>query len=623
MSPPIMTIRLFIIFITFIIGCITAKTQKEYRHSESAEILAAVHGIDVNNGGFAELHNQIAKNNTAIVKLLLNIITIDVNRPNNEGYNSLCHAIQTNNTHMVKMVLAVDGIDVNAISKNEHGVTALHLAIFLLNNTDMINMLLAFKYIDVNVFAIYGGTPLHASVQVNNPDIVKLLLNVKGVDVNAVSKDDYGITALQFAIFVAKNAEIVKMLLAIESIDVNIASKNGGTALHASMQINDTAIASMLLAVNGIDVNAKTKDERHTSLHFAIGHANNIDMVKLLLGAADIDVNYISRIGGTVLHAAIQANNPSIVKLLLAVNGIDVNVANEHDGITALHSSIGMHNLNTVTLLLAVPSIDVNLATKVDGITALHGSISENSIPMLKLLLASAMINVNGVTKKDGNTALHQTIATHGNIDTIHMLLNVEGIDVYIKNNEGFTPLCLAIKKNNAIAMQLLIDFDSRIVNIPCTADVVSPLHYAVIFTENNPGNTELVTLLLTVKGIDVNGVTQGNISRLYNAKHLRRSEEVKRALTNTPDDSYLHPQGTTALHIATLFNNTKLVHVLLLTDTIDISIPDRDGINPAMIAALLDFSEITSVFVLYMQSIRRNDSTGETTYGNYPRTEL
>jgi ankyrin repeat protein len=168
-------------------------------------------------------------------------------------------------------------------------------------------------------------TPLMEACLFERVDIVKVLLG-GGADVNA--KDDFGRTALIFAIQNGGQTSIVKALLD-RGADANATLADGRTPLMLSIDSPDIVKA---LVEKGADINAKNRDTGESVLMTMV-LADNPESVKSLL-ARDANVNAKDDRGVTALMFAASNNKIVIAKLLLQ-KGADVNIKADN-GETAL-----------------------------------------------------------------------------------------------------------------------------------------------------------------------------------------------------------------------------------------------------------------------------------------------
>jgi len=224
------------------------------------EILAADPSLDANEvsdgpGGATPLYIAAQNGHTEVVKLLLAIPDIDVNKGRIDvGATPLFTAAQNGHTEVVKFLLARSDIDVNEAITD--GTTPLFMG-SQNGHTEIVKLLLARPEIDVNKSISSGATPLYIAAQNGHTEVVKLLLTNPDIDVNK-GRTDIGATALYIAAQ-SGHTEVVKLLLTKPDVDVNKAIKSGSTPLYTSSNKGYPEIVKLLMGNPRIVVDAVTK----------------------------------------------------------------------------------------------------------------------------------------------------------------------------------------------------------------------------------------------------------------------------------------------------------------------------------------------------------------------------
>jgi ankyrin repeat protein len=172
--------------------------------------------------------------------------------------------------------------------------------------------------------------------------------------------------------------------------------------------------------------------------------------------------------GQTPLYIASQNGHKDVVEVLLA-NGAKVDQALTTDGQTPLFTASTEGHKDVVEVLLA-KGANVHQATTDDGQTPLFAASIDGYKEVVKVLLANGA-EVDQATTDDGNTPLF-TASENGNKDVVEVLLDHKA-DVYKANNEGYTPVTIAVLRKHqsvldvikpkltddcAIVMQTIID---------------------------------------------------------------------------------------------------------------------------------------------------------------------
>jgi ankyrin repeat protein len=212
---------------------------------------------------------------------------------------------------------------------------------------------------------------------------------------------------------------------------------DGGTALMEAAKRGDLPLVKRLLD-DGADVNAKVKSMVYpcsngwTALMYASNHS---EVVELLLQKG-ADINARANDGNTALKSAALEGNAEVVKLLLE-KGADINSTTQH-GNTALRSAAFEGNVDVVKILLE-RGADANGTGQVFG-PLMAASLKGHSSIVELLLNKGADVNA---TDSQLFTAL--SYASMESFSDVVKLLVARGADVNVKNDDGDTPLSLAM----------------------------------------------------------------------------------------------------------------------------------------------------------------------------------
>jgi ankyrin repeat protein len=192
----------------------------------------------------------------------------------------------------------------------------------------------------------------------------------------------------------------------------------------------------------GADVNAKDNSELFPLCQAIKGGRTEIAKCLIEYGAS-VNENFITDERGynaTLLHATIEHyhyQNDDIAKMLIQY-GADVN-AKSRFGTTPIYHV----NKVEIAKLLIEYGADVN-AKDSWGNTPL-ASMSNGEVAKMLIDYGAD----TGVINKDGKTLLH-CVAQHGTVEIIEFFIS-NGLDVNAKDNEGQTPLFLAVEENSDV----------------------------------------------------------------------------------------------------------------------------------------------------------------------------
>ncbi|TGL97479.1 hypothetical protein EHQ76_15205 [Leptospira barantonii] len=265
-----------------------------------------------------------------------------------------------------------------------------------------------------------------------------------GANINVKNKN--GFTPLHLA----KNLETAKLLVQ-SGADVNAREKDSGnTALHVSIQFNQTRIAKLLIE-NGADINAK-----NDSLRTPIFFADRESTLKFLLESGAILDDQKDAFGRTPLYYSILHEKLKVAKLLIQ-SGADVNIRDEN-GNPPLIFAIRCE-LFEFSKLLIEQGADPNLKDEKDEKTPLMfllgGTFLKKNLDLAESILQKGA-DIDA-TSNSGSTALH--FATfHNDLQAVRFLLE-RGAKTNLKNQFGKTPFDIAIENDHVQIVLLLKEF--------------------------------------------------------------------------------------------------------------------------------------------------------------------
>ncbi|KAL9097074.1 MAG: hypothetical protein Q9165_001038 [Trypethelium subeluteriae] len=335
---------------------------------------------------------------------------------------------------------------------DEHGKTALHMAISDGDTASVKVLLSSPKSIDLQHEDVEGWTPLRLAAKNGRLKMVKILLQ-GGAEVDAHDRD--GWTALRWA--ASKGHKMIAQLLLDKGASPSSPSIDNGGLPDAAGNHSWTMLGwaaqkgqedfVRLLAKKRVDLNV-TDGDGCTPLRQAVKYGRT--MTAWLLIQAHADVNKPDKKGFTVLHEAVSSNKDSILFLLLE-NGANVN-AKTKLGVTPLHMAAAQGNISVLWLLLQKKADwdqrDSNRRT------ALHWATAEGQVNAIHFLTwrDHSIIPAKDDEKR---TALH-VAASQGNTLVVDVLLNSEA-DIDSQDMQGQTPLHVAVYQEHEEVVACLI----------------------------------------------------------------------------------------------------------------------------------------------------------------------
>jgi ankyrin repeat protein/ketosteroid isomerase-like protein/L-ascorbate metabolism protein UlaG (beta-lactamase superfamily) len=293
-----------------------------------------------------------------------------------------------------------------------------------------------------------GASLLHAAARAGDISLIEYLLN-GGVDINI--KDNNGNTPLFEAVDSGK-IDVVSLLID-KSADIYAANKYQRTPIfHAARKKGNIALIK-ILTENGAKLDF-VSDMGMTLLHYAV-QANDAESVRYFLSKG-LDSNAVDYRGRTPLMIAAALESTDLVKVLVE-NGADIH-ARHFNGNTPLMIAIDQGSLESVRYLLSKGArVDI---FNDQGSFPLHIAARRGEADfVLQLINKSADINVRNIFT--GSTPLH-IAASRGYGDIVLLVLSLKA-DPAIKDKNGNTPIDLAVRYGNITSMKTLSDFGAKL----------------------------------------------------------------------------------------------------------------------------------------------------------------
>jgi ankyrin repeat protein len=372
-----------------------------------------------------------------------------------------------------RYLIETHGADINVQDKDKN--TPLHNALRYFNPNDgeitVLIYLLSQKGVKAHMKGLYDWTLLHTACQHINAlplDVFKVLIETIGCDINA--QDKHNNTPVHHALRLFSPNEgadisVLTYLLNQKDINVNIKSSIGHTLLHAACCYTSKFpldVFKCLIETHCADINGRDK-ANNTPLHDALRYhdpndGGDITVLMYLITQKGVDGNIKNQYGYSLLHMACTHINTlplEIFRYLIETKGCDVNARNT-DNDTPLHYAINSFNptgtgvgTSVLIYLLGQENVDANIKGW-DGGTILHKACQKiNYLPLdiFKVLIETHGADVN-VQDKYNNTSVYLAFREfkprNGDITVLTYLLNQKGINVNIKNSNGYTLLHLA-----------------------------------------------------------------------------------------------------------------------------------------------------------------------------------
>ncbi|XP_071491103.1 uncharacterized protein [Diadema antillarum] len=376
----------------------------------------------------------------------------------NESNTCLHLAVSKRRTRVIQ-TLVDNGVNVN--DQKQNGMAPLHIAA-INGSTDTVSQLLD-NSADIELMDDEGMTPLHRATLYNRVETMALLIH-EGAVIDEV--DNNGFTPLLCAAW--KGHVPAGDLLLTRGADINVSDQHNKTPLHWAAEMDHVDIMKFFLQSGGNEhVNNPDTFER-TALHYAAERGNNT-MIRLLLEhSAECDAK--DGMEKTPVHVAAQAGYVHCVEELLR-NTPDLLNEDDRDGMTPLLTAC-YYGSHVVVMALLKMGADISKVND-EHRTALILAAANNHVMTMSLLIEHNC-DINAIDKTK-NTALH-LCCDAGHIAAANLLIRA-GADQSCSNDQGFTPLELAIKREQGeIAAAIIKSKDWQVAMQSRDEQMTSPM---------------------------------------------------------------------------------------------------------------------------------------------------
>lgn len=306
-------------------------------------------------------------------------------------------------------------------------------------------------------------TPLQGAVALGHIDVCKYLIE-EGVTSSCFSSDPHPL-----CVALRDGHEAIASLLIKAGADVNLAFGDLFPMYFAVNNANCKVELVESIINAGFPKDGPVNSRGFTTLHFAVD-TNNFDVVHYLINISS-NPNAIDFRGLTPLHLAVKNNNIDMVKLLGAYEAnLNCEDSNHY---TPLMMAMAIQSYEMIKVLISLGA-DIHYATssKTCSYMPLHFAAYTLNLKALKLFLEKGA-DVNRKVPSTGEIALHsaarastvlscyskqKTVSKESTaLNCIVYLLIEHNSDVKLRENNGLTPLQLAVKaKHVKLAMSLV-----------------------------------------------------------------------------------------------------------------------------------------------------------------------
>ena len=368
-----------------------------------------------------------------------------------------------------------------------------------------------------------------------------------------------------------------------EGLDIESEDHIGWSALIRASEGAHVSIVELLLRRHANPLHGTFGNR--LPIHFA-AECGHVEIVKILLPHDPRQLNSEDFTKQAPLHKAARQGRRAVVEYLLSVDGVRVD-PEDQDGWRPLMQAIGKEDVDIVRMLLAKPSVDPNVSLKGHGQTPLWMAITINDgCAILRSLLERPDLKIDQPSR-DGEASVYR--AVRWSMDTSLQLVLEKGADVNVANEDGRTPLSIAVSEGNISAKEILLEQPNIDIE-RSDKKLTTPTMYAA-----GANQVQCLRLLLAYKPAleaqDRQGRTALSLAALGGCKIPAKLLLKAGANINTQDR-----KGNTPLALAAEYNHDVVVR-FLLDNSADGEIADEDEETPFEKARDRKFEDVVRVF--------------------------
>ncbi len=407
-------------------------------------------------------------------------------------------------------------------------------------------------------------------------------------------------------------------------------------------------IAQLIAAGANVNICGASMISMPTTPLYNAVYCGCIDVVRELLKAPDLDINYVvkpkpSLAGQHILHIAIPGikagknseDRKKILDMLLhdprilcmipgavyeqlpihdaaARASADVisyliqkapHTLNSRDklGQTPLHHAATYKNGAAIATLLKTPGIDA-IITDCYGRTAAQVAAQSGDPAIMNCFVKEASININ-VTDLQGQTSLHHA-ARQGSVDEVRTLIQ-SGADLNSADRRHMTPLHYAVQQDRTAVVELLLNTPGIHIGIPGPEDHMA---FQMAFQY---GSMQTVNHFLALPGISLTIKDKNNRTLLHLAAANRNSNvPLSFLLGKIPHEVNIPDKlGEAPLSVACTHRIDENVKILLAAPGINAFVAGSNDL-PLLAGVLFYQRSSTLVQTLLLAGLTINDQS-------------
>jgi ankyrin repeat protein len=440
-------------------------------------------------------------------------------------------------------------------------------------------------------------TILHRMIEDNKVLSVKWLFDNHA---NPYIEDSLNIPAFFTFANHLKSDQMLKVLIQY-NIDFNYKSSNGRTVLQDIVLNGDVSLAKKILPYIK---NKFSLDNYGKNILFDALSSGNKDMIDLVYSLPDLDINIQAKNKDSLLHF-VKDGHLDIIEFLLT-KGVSPTLQDSDDKNIIFYLSQRMENTVVVSEISKISKL-IDLALRAEDAIAqknqngetlllgflknLHKPLGEyNQKKMLSQLIETFIKSGVNIDEQDneGNTPLLVAVEKN-DLETVQLLVN-NGADINLKNKEGSTPLNIAVMKGNKdyydmIKLLLAFEADPNIKDSKGLT-LIEKILYILIYVYNYENST-MPFCVSDILNKEQKEEDEDFILK-YNEDDYMKDVLEMMISYKIADLSVLDSRGNPYLFILIITQNDSLAKLLIRYGA-DINQENKDGKN--ILQYYLDFA--------------------------------
>ncbi|XP_071094926.1 ankyrin repeat domain-containing protein 17-like [Haliotis cracherodii] len=559
------------------------------------------------------LHYTCAGGQMEMVKYVLSLNKVDINRRGQRGWTSVMVAARLGNREMLDFLIS-KGSNVSPTAKEDTNI--LHAAC-IGRHLEMVKYVVSQDFVDINSRRWNGKTALMISAQwahrevfyfilrrgggkqfsperyiqdkpcdqegrsMDNQlhdacwegdlDMVRRILSKGQLDVN--SRDRRERTPVMAAAC-AGHKDVIKLLINAGS-NVSLVEDHGYNILHIATCIGHVAMVKYILSQNIVDINSRTKCNRTPVMMAANRGYRDVFAVLVSKGA---DVSLRDKRGNNILLYTCAGGQMEMVKYVLSLSKVHINRRGQH-GWTSVMVAARLGNREMLDFLISKGS-NVSLTANEDT-NILHAACIGGHLEMVKYVVSQDFVDINS-RRWNGKTAL-MISAQWAHREVFYFILRRGG-------GKQFSP-------------------ERYIPDKPCDQEgrsMDNQLHDACW-----EGNLNMVRRILSEAQLDVNSRDRRERTPVMAAACAGHKDVVKLLINTGSNVSLVEDHGYNLLHIATCIGHVAMVKYILSQNIVDINSRTKCNRTSVMMAANRSYRNVLAVLVSEGADVSLTDKRG------------